>query len=85
VLRNAMVPTVTVIGGQIGWLIGGLVVVETLFSYPGLGLLLVNSAKQHDVLVLEAGVLVVAILYMLSNLAADVIVALLDPRLRQRS
>jgi peptide/nickel transport system permease protein len=85
VLRNAMVPTVTVIGGQIGWLIGGLVVVETLFGYPGLGLLLVNSAKQHDVLVLEAGVLVVAILYMLSNLAADVIVALLDPRLRQRS
>jgi len=85
VLRNAMVPTVTVIGGQIGWLIGGLVVVETLFGYPGLGKLLVDAAKTHDVLVLEAGVLVVAVLYMLSNLSADVIVALLDPRVRQRA
>ena len=85
VLRNAMVPTVTVIGGQIGWLIGGLVVVETLFGYPGLGKLLVDAAKTHDVLVLEAGVLVVAVIYMLSNLSADVIVALLDPRVRQRA
>jgi peptide/nickel transport system permease protein len=84
VLRNAMVPTVTVIGGQIGWLIGGLVVVETLFTYPGLGYTLVLSAQQHDVLVLEAGVLVVAVLYMLANLTADVIIAVLDPRLRQR-
>jgi peptide/nickel transport system permease protein len=85
VLRNAMVPTVTVIGGQIGWLVGGLVVVETLFGYPGLGKLLVDAANQHDVLVLESGVLVVAVIYMLSNLTADVIVALLDPRVRQRS
>ena len=77
VLRNAMVPTVTVIGG--------LVVVETLFGYPGLGKLLVDAAKTHDVLVLEAGVLVVAVIYMLSNLSADVIVALLDPRVRQRA
>jgi peptide/nickel transport system permease protein len=85
VLRNAMVPTVTVIGGQIGWLVGGLVVVETLFGYPGLGKLLVDAANQHDVLVLESGVLIVAVIYMLSNLTADVIVALLDPRVRQRS
>jgi peptide/nickel transport system permease protein len=84
VLRNAMVPTVTVIGGQIGWLIGGLVVVETLFAYPGLGQLLVLAAQQHDVLPLEAGVLVVAVIYMLANLTADVIIALLDPRLRQQ-
>lgn len=85
VLRNAMVPTVTVIGSQIGWLVGGLVVVETLFGYPGLGKLLVDAAKTHDVLVLEAGVLLVAVIYMLSNLSADVIVALLDPRVRQRA
>ena len=85
VLRNAMVPTVTVIGSQIGWLVGGLVVVETLFGYPGLGKLLVDAAKTHDVLVLEAGVLVVAVIIMLSNLSADVIVALLDPRVRQRA
>jgi len=85
VLRNAMVPTVTVIGSQIGWLVGGLVVVETLFGYPGIGKLLVDAAKTHDVLVLEAGVLLVAVIYMLSNLTADVIVALLDPRARQRA
>src|SRR5665647_1972468 len=85
VLRNAMVPTVTVIGSQIGWLVGGLVVVETLFGYLGLGKLLVDAARTHDVLVLEAGVLVVAVIYMLSNLTADVIVALLDPRARQRA
>jgi len=82
VLRNAMAPTVTVIGAQIGWLVGGLVVVETLFGYPGLGKLLVDAANTHDVLMLEAGVLVVAVLYMLSNLLADVVVALLSPSVR---
>jgi len=82
VLRNAMAPTVTVIGAQIGWLVGGLVVVETLFGYPGLGKLLVDAANTHDVLTLEAGVLVVAVLYMLSNLLADVVVALLSPSVR---
>ena len=82
VLRNAMVPTVTVIGSQAGWLIGGLVVVETLFSYPGIGKLMLDSATTHDVVMLEAAVLVVAVLYMLSNLLADVVVALLSPRAR---
>src|SRR5665648_605654 len=82
VLRNAMAPTVTVIGAQIGWLVGGLVVVETLFGYPGIGKLLVDAANTHDVLVLEAGVLLVAVIYMLSNLTADVVVALLSPSVR---
>ena len=82
VLRNAMVPTVTVIGSQVGWLIGGLVVVETLFVYPGIGKLMVNAAQIHDVPMLEACVLVVAVLYMLSNLIADIVVALLNPRIR---
>ena len=54
VLRNAMVPTVAVIGTQIGWLVGGLVVVETLFVYPGIGKLMVDSALTHDVPMLEA-------------------------------
>ena len=82
VLRNAMVPTVTVIGGQMGWLLGGLVVVETLFVYPGIGKLMYDSAQTHDVVMLEASVLVVAVLYMLSNLIADVIVGYLSPRIR---
>jgi peptide/nickel transport system permease protein len=82
VLRNAMVPTVTVIGSQVGWLIGGLVVIETLFVYPGIGKLMVDSAQTHDVPMLEASVLMVAVLYMISNLVADIIVALLNPRIR---
>lgn len=82
VLRNAMVPTVTVIGSQLGWLIGGLVVVETLFVYPGIGKIMVDAALTHDVVMLEASVLMVAILYMFSNLLADIVVALLSPRIR---
>jgi peptide/nickel transport system permease protein len=82
VLRNAMVPTVTVIGSQVGWLIGGLVVIETLFVYPGIGKLMVEAAQQHDVVMLEASVLMVAVIYMVSNLLADIVVALLNPRIR---
>jgi peptide/nickel transport system permease protein len=83
VLRNAMVPTVTVIGSQVGWLIGGLVVVETLFNYPGIGRIMVESALNHDVPVLEASVLMVAVVYMFANLVADIVVALLNPRIRK--
>jgi peptide/nickel transport system permease protein len=82
VLRNAMVPTVTVIGSQVGWLIGGLVVIEVLFVYPGIGKLMVDAALSHDVPMLEASVLMVAIVYMLANLIADIVVALLNPRIR---
>ena len=82
VLRNAMVPTVTVIGSQVGWLIGGLVVIEFLFVYPGIGQLMVLAAQTHDVPMLEAAVLMVAVLYMVSNLIADIVVALLNPRIR---
>jgi peptide/nickel transport system permease protein len=82
VLRNAMVPTVTVIGSQVGWLIGGLVVIETLFVYPGIGKVMVDAAQTHDVVMLEAAVLVVAVIYMVANLIADIIVALLNPRIR---
>lgn len=81
-LRNAMAPTVAVIGTQIGWLVGGLVIVEKLFVYPGIGKLIADSATYKDFPVLEATVLVVATIYMLSNLGADIIVALLNPRVR---
>lgn len=82
VLRNALVPTVTVIGSQVGWLIGGLVVIEWLFVYPGIGKLMLESAQTHDVKMLEASVLMVALLYMAANLIADIVVALLNPRIR---
>src|SRR5205807_2002015 len=83
--RNAPVPAIAVIGSQIGWLVGGLVVVETLFTYPGLGKLIYDSALAHDVPVLEATALLVAAIFMLSNLAADAMVALLQPRVRSAS
>ena len=82
VLRNSLLPTVTVVGAQVGWLVGGLVVVERLFNYSGIGKLMADAATVHDVRVLEASVLVVAAIYMLSNLLADVVVALLNPRVR---
>lgn len=82
VLRNSLLPTITVVGTQIGWLVGGLVVIETLFSYPGIGKLMYDSAKAHDVPMLEATVLLVGFIYMLSNFAADLLYGLLNPRIR---
>lgn len=82
VLRNALLPTITVIATQIGWLVGGLVVIETLFDYPGIGKLLLDSATKHDLPVLQATTLVVGLVYMLSNFAADVIYGILNPRIR---
>ncbi len=81
-LRNALLPTITVIGAQVGWLVGGLVVVETLFTYPGLGKLIYDSAIGHDIPVLEAATLVVAAIFMLSNAAADLALIILNPRVR---
>jgi peptide/nickel transport system permease protein len=82
VLRNALLPTISVVSVQVGYLFGGLVVVETLFNYPGIGKLLLDSAVGHDLPVLEATVLIVAVLYMLSNLVADSLYAVLNPRIR---
>ncbi len=81
-LRNALLPTISVVSVQVGYLFGGLVVVETLFNYPGIGKLLLDSAVGHDLPVLEATVLVVAAVYMFSNLVADILYAVLNPRIR---
>jgi peptide/nickel transport system permease protein len=82
VMRNALLPTVTVIGAQIGWLVGGLVVVEHLFGYPGLGDLLLFAALNKDIPLLEACVMVVAFVYMLANLGAELLFGVLNPRIR---
>jgi peptide/nickel transport system permease protein len=82
VLRNSLLPTITVIGAQVGWLVGGLVVVETLFSYQGIGKLMLDSAIGHDIPVLEATTLIVAVFFMASNLVADVLYGILNPRIR---
>ncbi|MDR1111101.1 MAG: ABC transporter permease [Deltaproteobacteria bacterium] len=82
VLRNALLPTVTVIAMNIGWLVGGLVVVETVFSYPGLGSLLMTGIIQRDVPLIQGAALVIVAGYMVFNLLADIIYRLLNPRLR---
>jgi peptide/nickel transport system permease protein len=82
VLRNALLPTITVIATQVGYLIGGLVVIETLFRYPGIGGLIFSAAKARDFPMLEAGVMVIGAIYALAILAADMLTALLDPRIR---
>jgi peptide/nickel transport system permease protein len=82
VLRNSLLPTITVIATQTGYLIGGLVVVETLFNYQGLGNLIYKAAVAHDFPMLEAGVLVIGVVYVLATLIADLLLTLLNPRLR---
>jgi peptide/nickel transport system permease protein len=85
VLRNSLLPTISVVSVQIGYLVGGLVVVETLFAYPGIGSLAYDSVQANDITVIEAIVLFTAVLYMLSNLVADIAYAALNPRVRLSS
>jgi len=82
VLRNSLLPTITVIATQTGYLIGGLVVVETLFNYPGLGRLIFTAVTDKDFPMLEAGVLVIGVVYLLATLVADILYTVLNPRIR---
>jgi peptide/nickel transport system permease protein len=82
VVRNALLPVITVVASQIGWLLGGLVIVETLFGYPGIGSLWLHAAMTHDLPLLEALSLIMAAIYALSNLGADLLYAYLNPRIR---
>jgi peptide/nickel transport system permease protein len=81
VLRNALLPTIAVIATQTGYLMGGLVVIETLFRYPGIGGLIYAAARDKDFPMLEAGVLMIGVIYTLASLAADVLNAALNPRI----
>ncbi len=82
VLRNALLPTIAVVATQVGYLVGGLVAVEILFNYQGIGLLIYEAARQKDLPLLTAGVLVVGIVYLTVTLVADILYALLNPRIR---
>jgi len=82
VLRNALMPTIAVIATQVGYLVGGLVVIEYLFNYRGIGALVLNAAVQKDFSLLTAGVIVVGIVYLLVTLVADILFGLLNPRIR---
>jgi peptide/nickel transport system permease protein len=82
VLRNALLPTVAVVATQTGYLIGGLVIIEFIFNYQGIGQLIFTAAQQKDFPLLQAGVLVVGIVYLTATLIADVLYSLLNPRIR---
>jgi len=85
VLRNSLMPTITVIATQTGYLIGGLLVVEVLFRYNGVGELTYNAAIQHDIPMLEACVLTIGVVYMVVTLIADITFSLLNPRIRLKA
>ncbi len=82
VLRNALLPTVTVVAIGVGWLIGGLIVTESLFSYPGLGRLLLFAIQRQDLPLIQATTLLLVAIFCLSNLVADILYAYLNPRIR---
>jgi peptide/nickel transport system permease protein len=81
VLRNALLPTITVVATQTGYLIGGLVVVEVLFHYQGIGGLIYNAAKGKDFPMLESGILTIGLIYTVATLLADLLYSALNPRL----
>ena len=82
VLKNALIPVVTVVGLQVGRLAGGAVITETIFGIPGVGRLAVDSLLSRDFPVIQAVVLLMAVAVVLSNLVVDVVYAYLDPRIR---
>jgi peptide/nickel transport system permease protein len=81
-LRSALIPVVTILALQMGTLLSGSVIVETIFAWPGVGRLIVDSIFQYDYPVVEAAVLCLALLFLLLNLATDLLYGALDPRMR---
>lgn len=82
VLRNALIPVITTVGLQFGYMLGGSVVTETVFAWPGMGRLLVSSVEQRDITMVQGILLVVAACFLLVNLAVDIIYSFVDPRIR---
>jgi peptide/nickel transport system permease protein len=81
-LKNSLIPLITVIGVQVGYLLGGVVVTEEVFTLPGVGRLLLWSVFQRDYPLVQGTILVISALFMLSNLVVDVVYAYVDPRIR---
>jgi peptide/nickel transport system permease protein len=84
VMRNSLLPTITVVAAGVGWLIGGLIVTESVFGYPGLGRLVLFAVQRRDIPLIEATTMVIVIIFALANLVADIVYALLNPRIRYR-
>ena len=81
-LKNAMIPVITVIGGEVGGLLGGAVVTESIFSWPGVGRLMMNSISKRDYPMIQGITLMLCISYLLVNLFIDIVYAWVDPRIR---
>jgi peptide/nickel transport system permease protein len=81
-MRNALLPMVTILGLQLGFTLGGSVIVETVFAWPGVGRLIVQAIGQKDFPVVQAGVTLLALAFTLTNLAVDMLYAWIDPRIR---
>ncbi|MNI22367.1 Nickel transport system permease protein NikB [compost metagenome] len=81
-LPNSLAPAIAVISLDIGYLLGGIIVVEEIFAWPGLGRLLIYALENRDLPVIQAVTLLLAAVYALSNLLSDIVIALLDPRVR---
>jgi len=81
-LRNGLLPTITILAFDFGWLIGGIVVIETVFGYPGVGRMLIFAMERHDIPLMQAIVLLMTVVYTLANLVADLLYAYFNPRIR---
>ncbi|WP_306117620.1 MULTISPECIES: ABC transporter permease [unclassified Roseitalea] len=81
-LRNAWLPVVTMIGLEFGFLLGGVVVIETVFSYPGIGRLVFNAINQRDIPLVQASVIVLSVIFIVLNLVVDLVYARIDPRVK---
>jgi peptide/nickel transport system permease protein len=84
-LKNALLPTITIIGMNMGWLFGGLIVVETLFGFPGLGSLTLSAIKTRDLPLIEACVLFITFIFVVSTFITDMMYAFLNPRIRYKA
>lgn len=82
ILKNAVLPTITVIGLQLGYLIGGSIIIETVFSIPGVGQLAINSIYAQDFPIIQGVILFIAVAFVFSNLIVDILYAFLDPRIQ---
>ena len=80
-LRNGLLPTITVIAINFGYMMGAVVIVETIFNYPGMGSLIIDAISNRDVPLIQAGILVPTAAFIFANLAADILYATLDPRI----
>ncbi len=80
--KNALIPVITIIGLEMGHLLGGTVIVETIFAWPGIGKLLIDAISQRDLPVIQGCVIFITVMYVFVNLIVDISYSIFDPRIR---